>query len=492
MLRLNEGMKTKSTIELDQVDSPLERSESLLGTDELNLCEFPLAACGQRAPDCKTLTFEDEIFDEGNQQSVHRKLVIAASDAFGLPTPADSDVLLVLMHLTRLRNRFESPTVHFTRYELVKFLGWNQSGRSYQRLDEAFNRWASVTLFYNRAWWDRDVRSWRSKSFHVLETVDLRGRSDRDDCDSSFTWNPVLFQSFVSHNIRRLDLNTYFALKLPAARQAFRFLDKRFHRSRKLELDLRRFACEHVGLSRNYDNAQLRRKLQGAVEELEQIGFLKPLALDVRYRQVQRGEWQITLIKQATGAAKFDDTTKPPQPLVAKLVERGVHAATAAELTDNFPAAKITEKLALHDWLVSRRDRRVSRNPAGFLAMAIRQDYPLPAKMLRAQLAPSELKSVVTTESKTAARTQRLAADRVRQHRQSTIQFLDRLSAAERAALREQALADHDNPLVVTFKKTQQGPLADRLLREILIHYMLRIQQPQNATTHPANGLGAE
>lgn len=181
------GMEAKKAIELSEVVPLLERSETLLGTDELNICEFPLAACGNRAPDCKTLTFEDTIFDEGKQQPVHRKLVIAASDAFGLPTPADSDVLLVLMHLTRIRNGFDSPTVRFTRYELVKFLGWNQSGRSYQRLDEAFNRWASVTLFYNKAWWDRDREGWRSKSFHVLETVDLRGRNDRDDCESSFT-----------------------------------------------------------------------------------------------------------------------------------------------------------------------------------------------------------------------------------------------------------------------------------------------------------------
>lgn len=83
---------------------PLDQSNPALGADELNLCEFPLAAFGSRAPgELKTLTFEDEIFDEGNQQLVQRKLTVSASDAFGLPSPVDSDVLLVLMHLTNCR-----------------------------------------------------------------------------------------------------------------------------------------------------------------------------------------------------------------------------------------------------------------------------------------------------------------------------------------------------------------------------------------------------
>jgi hypothetical protein len=76
-----------------------------IGSDELNLAEFPLATFDRRVnPKQKTLVFEDDIFDEGARQRVHRKLVISASDAFGLPTPADADVLLVLLWLTTRPN----------------------------------------------------------------------------------------------------------------------------------------------------------------------------------------------------------------------------------------------------------------------------------------------------------------------------------------------------------------------------------------------------
>lgn len=474
MLIFGLGMEAKKAIELSEVVPLLERSETLFGTDELNLCEFPLAACGNRAPDCKTLTFEDDIFDEGNQQPVHRKLVIAASDAFGLPTPADSDVLLVLMHLTRLSNGFSSPTVRFKRYQIVKFLGWNQSGRSYQRLDEAFNRWASVTLFYNKAWWDRDGKSWRSKSFHVLETVDLRGRNDGDDGESTFTWNPVIFQSFVSNNIRRLDLNAYFALKLPAARQAYRFLDKRFHRAANLEMELRRFACEHVGLSRNYDNAQLRRKLQPAIEELESIGFLKPLSIEKRYRQKCRGEWHVILTKNSK--IKEDDgiEASPASQLIEKLVERGVHTATAAEVVAGRSVDYVEEKIALHDSLVKHRDGRAPKNPAGYLVTAIRDDYPVPPELRRKFAAESGSKSKTQAKKSFVAPAVNLAEERERKRREAAKDFLGKLSPEELAEMRTTVLTDGSHPLVQAYHRDSTGKIAEVALSQLLITEALK------------------
>jgi len=50
--------------------------------------------------------------------------------------------------------------VNFTRYELLKLLGWGDSGASYERIEEALNRWVGVTLFYDKAWWDKDEKTW--------------------------------------------------------------------------------------------------------------------------------------------------------------------------------------------------------------------------------------------------------------------------------------------------------------------------------------------
>lgn len=355
----------------------------MLGTDELNICEFPLASAGRdRGDSSNTLFFEDKIFDEGSQQHIERKLIVTASQAFGLPTPADNDVLLVLMYLTFMRNGFAERTVSFSRYELVKLLGWDQGGKSYRRIDESLQRWVNVTLNYKRSWWSKSDLSWQNKSFHVLESIDLRGRGNHsDDSESTYSWNPVIFTSVQNSNVKRLDLEIYFRLKSPAARQAYRFLDKRFYRSKHLEFDLRSFACEHVGLGRNYDNGKLKHKLRPCLGELEAIGFLTTLTNEERFIKQQRGEWKIRLTRASGYPTKQGETTEDSKfvdsDLKQELIARKVSKTVANELIASYSPERITEKLGYVDWLV-REGKSVPKNPAGFLATAIREDYKVP------------------------------------------------------------------------------------------------------------------
>lgn len=125
MSETNSGNQA-TVIQLDEYDRSL-------GTDELNLAEFPLASLASRNDTGQnTLLFEDTIFDEGANKQVERTVVIAGSDHFGLPTSTDSDILLLLVHLTNVRNGLKEKRVEFSRYELIKFLGWAQDGRSYK------------------------------------------------------------------------------------------------------------------------------------------------------------------------------------------------------------------------------------------------------------------------------------------------------------------------------------------------------------------------
>ncbi len=371
-----------STVE-KVVSLPQELTRRMLGTDELNICEFPLASTGRDKGDSdNTLVFEDKIFDEGSQQYVERKLIVTASQAFGLPTPADNDVLLVLMYLTLLRNGFAERTVSFSRYELVKLLGWDQGGKSYRRIDESLQRWVNVTLNYKRSWWSKSDLTWQNKSFHVLESIDLRGRgSYTDDGESTFSWNPVIFTSVQNSNVKRLDLEIYFKLKSPAARQAYRFLDKRFYRSKHLEFDLRSFACEHIGLGRNYDNGKLKHKLRPCLSELEEIGFLTPLPIEERFIKQQRGEWKIRLIRASGQPNKQFETTENSEPhqadLKQELVSRKISEAVATELVSSYSAERITAQLGYFDWLM-KEGKGAPKNPAGFLTAAIREDYKVP------------------------------------------------------------------------------------------------------------------
>lgn len=434
--------------------------------DELNLAEFPLAAITHRPhADQKTLVFEDDIFDEGAGQPVHRKLVVSGTEAYGLPTPLDSDVLLVLVYLTNARNRFTERKVHFTRYELVKCLGWDDGGKSYKRLDEALHRWASVTLYYNRAWWDKAGRSWRSRTFHVLESLDLRGRQGRGGTEilSSLVWNEVLFSSFQERNIKQLDLETYLALRSAVARQAYRFLDKRFYRAKRLEFDLRTFACEHIGLGRNYDNAQLKRKLEPAFKELEAIGFLRPTAMEERYAKRGRGQWLVRLQHGRWPEAQAPAGAGP----VGELVSRGVDRSVAENLVQQFPAERIAEKLALFDELTGRRDKRISRNPPGFLAEAIRRDFQVrsmpPAETERPPAKPrSPRVSKPPDESPVEPAT--LAA----------LAYWNELSEVDQTLLEAQAVRAGNRFRVETYRRLQgaRNALFEQVRQQLVIEFI--------------------
>ena len=372
--------------------------------DELNLAEFPIAALTDRIPDGQTtLVFEDRL-ERRDSTSIVRRLTIMGTHKHGLPTSLDDEVLVGLIQLTKRRNNFTDPRVQFSRYELIQLLGWPQSGQSYRRIEEALHRWVGVVLMYENAWWDNQARSWVDEQFHVLDNVTLYDRErwrtsgrgakagkgeklgskpDKPPLPlSSFRWNEVIFRSFQSGNLKQLDLEFYLKLRLPTTKRMYRFLDKRFYRRSRLDFDLRSLACEHIGLSRSYAPTELKRRLKPALEEMEQLGFLEPLGVEERYSYVKRGCWRIIFIRgrRATAEAENPVAREQQQPiqLIDALKLRGVTSKTAQELVDMHPLARIRTKIEVFDWLLRNEDKRVGKNPAGYLVASIRSDYQIP------------------------------------------------------------------------------------------------------------------
>jgi Replication initiator protein A len=373
--------------------------------DELNLAEFPIAALTDRLPDGQTtLVFEDR-FERRDSTPIVRRLTIMGTHKHGLPTSLDDEVLVGLIQLTKRRSNFTDPRVQFSRYELIQLLGWAQSGQSYRRIEEALHRWVGVVLMYENAWWDNQARSWVDEQFHVLDNVTLydrerwrtsarTGKATKGEKSglkvdkpplplSSFRWNEVIFRSFQSGNLKQLDLEFYLKLRLPTTKRMYRFLDKRFYRRSRLDFDLRSLACEHIGLSRSYAPTELKRRLKPALEEMEQLGFLEPLSVEERYSYVKRGCWRIIFIRgrRATADAEnpaAQEEQQQPVKLIEALKTRGVTAKTAQELVDTHSPGRIRTKIEVFDWLLQNEDKRVGKNPAGYLVASIRSDYQVP------------------------------------------------------------------------------------------------------------------
>jgi len=188
------------------------------GRDEMNLAEFPITLLADRAPQGqKTL-----VFREGEQT-----LTVTGSDAYGLPTAMDADVVVALIQLTKQANNFTDPTVSFTRYELIRLLGWPKKGSSYQRLTQSLKCWTGVTLNYEKAWWDNKAKRKVDATFHIIESVVISESSPANDDEtgghsaSTFTWNKRFFVSCRADNLKRLDLNAYFSLESSVSKRMY-------------------------------------------------------------------------------------------------------------------------------------------------------------------------------------------------------------------------------------------------------------------------------
>ena len=430
----------------------------LLGRDELNLAEFPITLLADYAPKGeKTLTFRG-----GNG-----RLTVTGSDAYGLPTALDADVIVALIYLTKLRNDFQDVKVNFSRYELIKLLNWPDKGSSYTRLDQALNRWGGVWLVYDKCWWNNKTKRYVSAKMHILESVVItepgKTRTGRSHPPlSTFTWNRTFIESCQADNLRQLDLDTYFSLKSAVSKRLYRFLGKRFYRQDDWTFDLAEIAFDRVGLSRSYADAyKIKEKLQPAIDELEAIGFLQPLGRDDRYIRVDRGRWTIRLARPSPGlSAPPPATDTPPEAeasspppatdarpsLAAELVARGVSAKVAAELVRRHPAEAIGAKIDVFDWMAGRQDRRLARSPAGYLVKSITDDYAPPKGYVgRAERQRCE-EARQARERQEAAdrRRQREQAARERALRKEVDAYIERLSPAERRALEAETLAQAD------------------------------------------------
>jgi hypothetical protein len=372
--------------------------------DELNLAEFPIAALADRVPDGqRTLVFEDR-FEQRDSTPIIRRLTIMGTHKHGLPTSLDDEVLVGLIQLTKRRSNFTDARVLFSRYELIELLGWPRSGQSYRRIEEALHRWVGVVLMYENAWWDNQAKSWVDEQFHVLDNVTLYdrerwrtsarsgkvGRTEKTGSKadkpplplSSFRWNEVIFRSFQSGNLKQLDLELYLKLRLPTTKRMYRFLDKRFYRRSRLDFDLRTLACEHIGLSRSYAPTELKRRLKPALEELEQLGFLEPALPQERYTYVKRGCWRILLIRGHRQQVDRENASPLEDQQLVELVEalktRGIAGKTAQELVQTNPSNLVRAKIEVFDWLSRNEDKRIGKNPAGYLVASIRFDYQTP------------------------------------------------------------------------------------------------------------------
>lgn len=351
------------------------------GRDELNLAEFPLATLSNRvSAKTETLEFSDRILDKGTRKSIERKLTITASEKYGLPTALDDEVILALVQLSKLQG-FHSKTVRYTRYEILKILGWKDNGANYRRVKESLEKWLNVGLKYENAWWNPQEKTWMDESFHLLERlttpVDEKGNKTH-----SFVWNEVVFESFRLGNLKSIDLGIYRRLKSPTAKRLFRLLDKKFYLRKHWEFDLHTLAFQKLGMSKSYHTGNLKQKLLPAIGELEEIGFIVPMEKKQRFKKLSCKLWRVVFDRAEEAechdrSKALSPTTARTKQLEARLVGLGVSKGKAKRLVVRHRSEYLQHKIEILEYRLQGEGKL--DNPAGFLVKSIEEDYAAPA-----------------------------------------------------------------------------------------------------------------
>jgi Replication initiator protein A len=420
----------------------------LIGRDEMNLADHPLSVLTDRAHKAtKTLTF----------RNAHGTLTISSNDLHGMPTAQDADVLVALIQLTKQKNNFREPTVNFTRYELLRLLGWQNEGKSYRRLAESLKRWHGVTLNYDGCWWDNRAKRWGDADIHIIESVVILEGSAKVADDgtqqslplSSFEWNRRFIESCQAGNLKYLDLSLYFSLEHPSSKRLYRFLDKRFYLQPDWLFDLTEIAFERVGLSRNYTDAgKLKEKLQPAIEELEGRGFIQPMCRDERYSKEGK-VWKIRFVQMSPALDAVPQTAEstpaaPEPPLVAELTSRGVRPSTARTLAREHDEATIRLQMEILDFRLTGKKADTIDDPAAWLISAIREPHQPPKGFISKaeRQKREEAKQARERQAAEERRQKQQAKAREQAEQQALDALFNRLSPEEQARLEGEVLAE--------------------------------------------------
>jgi hypothetical protein len=470
------------------------------GRDELNLAEFPISAIGNRFdPSVKTILFQDVAFDKASGETIRRKLTITASDQYGLPTAPDDEILLGLLQLSRIQN-FETSTVTFTPYQLLRILGWSINTNNYRRLKESINRWMGVTLYYENAWRDKGTGQWIDASFHFLEQVEFYKPGQEsalapDGC-SVFKWNDLVFRNFREGNLKVLDFHVYRTLEGGITKRLFRFLDKRFYKRNSLSFDLEAFACDKIGLTRpikmnpsgrpTTDIGQIKRRLLKAIQELESIRYIKSLSPSERFTKDSVGTWEVHFERQPSTEEQEQTTLKIEveelSPLEGRLIGHGVSQSQARKLISEYDDTRIEVQLEVLEFLLVRGGESAPTNRGGWLVKAIVENYSLPRGFKSSgQLAEENRQKAERAKERQEADRRKKAEEEADEHRKSADweknqtrirEYIESLCPQKRLEVEIAAL---------TTSPIGRGQISLRLRQSIIDHYVLDILDGQSA-----------
>jgi hypothetical protein len=353
--------------------------------DEFNLATFPISVLDKKAQSSREpLLFHDTILWNG--QEVERMWKVFPHPEKGFPGPIDDDVLMALLELTREQGGAKK--VYFSRYDLLKRLGWPINASYYTRLETSFKKLAAVRVEAINAFGDRARKRFVNMGLTFIQEWKLNSETRGGEKSSYVLWSDRIAESIHQELTRYLDASFYFEeLSSAIERRLFRYLDNYFDgKQPSLALNVRDLSHEHLGISRQYKYiSQVMQRLEPALDKLVEKGYLESWLLSGEnlhlYKRPDFGS-RVQLALPFLGALMpaADDAGDDMDELERLLVDRGVVPAVASRLcADDTPdqRSRIERAIRYLDAEIAAGKRFA--NPGGFVVSLVGRGVPAPA-----------------------------------------------------------------------------------------------------------------
>jgi hypothetical protein len=367
-----------------------KNNEKSIIRSELNLEKWPMFT---------TSTFK------GNSKTIVRRVMLPSGEVderkviigkinnveVGVFRIFDFKGFCALVKLWEEQGRPSDKNVYFSFYKIAEILGLSGGGRSNVLIKEMLSRLRKIPIDWINSFYNREEKEMESllESFTILSDLVIfeksKGKNGQPSLAiSSFSFDKRLIANWLNNYSKPLVLDDIFKFKKEISILLYRYVDlmmaDKVHYERVTadlisELDLPQNAYPYP--------AQRKKLFDPVVKELQGVEISTGVITNCELiKTVDGKDWKIVVDKE-----KRDTLSKrrlpveiehEPDSIEGQLIKRGLTKNVAQKLCQQHPKEYIAQKIGIFDVLREGKSKLVSKNPAGWLRMAIERDYVSP------------------------------------------------------------------------------------------------------------------
>jgi len=211
------------------------------------------------------------IWNEKNSKYIYRT-------SFKAPDKIDQ-IFLYCWLIESQKNKW-SQKINLSGYRILKKSGFNDSKRNYDRLEDSFWRWKSVTIGFKNSFYNPETKEYRSKIFGIIESIDIA----KGNIEITFNEN-FLRAIQYSNYCKYVNFEEIKKLRNPTASRLHEILSKNFKNRNEWSIDVHKLANK-IPIQEQY-LTHILAKIKPAISR---INDKTTLNIDLEVRKKERGK----------------------------------------------------------------------------------------------------------------------------------------------------------------------------------------------------------